>query len=47
MSGKSEKRLTIEQIAAIERVLNRENRVELIPIRDGIKVLEVRRKEVK
>lgn len=34
-------------IRAIEAILARGDRVELIPVKDGIKVMEIRRKEVK
>ena len=39
--------LTQANIAAINAVLARDQRVELIPTRDGIKVIHVRREEVK
>lgn len=39
--------LTAEQIKAIEIILSREQRVELIPIKDGVRIYEVRRKEIK
>lgn len=47
MSEKTIRALTREQIAAANRVLSNDNRVELIPIKDGVKVLEIKRKEVK
>jgi hypothetical protein len=31
----------------IEKVLIKGNRVEIIPVKDGIKVLEIKRKEIK
>ena len=34
-------------IKLIEGALSRGNRVELIPVKDGIKALEIRRKEIK
>lgn len=34
-------------IRAIEAILARGDRVELIPVKDGVKVMEIRRKEVK
>ena len=34
-------------IEAIKSVLAKGNRVELIPVKDGIKVVQVRRKEIK
>lgn len=39
--------LTAEQIKAIEIILSREQRVELIPIKDGVRIYEVSRKEIK
>ena len=39
--------LTREQIQAIEKVLSGGDRVELIPVKDGIKVLKISKKEVK
>ena len=43
----NKRKLTREQLEAVERVLSADNRVELIPVKDGVKVLEVKRKEVK
>lgn len=40
-------KLTPQQIAAAERVLNRGDRVELVPLKDGVKVLRTKREEVK
>lgn len=34
-------------IEAIESVLAKGDRVELIPVKDGVKVVQVRRKEIK
>lgn len=34
-------------IEAIESVLAKGDRVELIPVKDGVKVIQVRRKEIK
>lgn len=42
-----ELRLTDSQIEAIERVINSGNRVEIIPVRDGVKIVRQRRDEVK
>lgn len=39
--------LTPEQIIAINTVLAKDQRVELIPTKDGVKVIHVRREEVK
>lgn len=43
----SERQLTYEQIKAIEATLSKDQRVELIPTRDGIRVILVQRKEIK
>lgn len=40
------KHLTIEQIQAIEKTLDRGLRLEIVPMRDGIKIYTVKRKEV-
>ncbi len=34
-------------IKAIEAVLAKEDRVELIPVKDGVKVIHIKREEVK
>ena len=39
--------LTEENINAIERVLAKDQRVELIPTRDSVRVIQIERKEVK
>lgn len=39
--------LTPAQIAAIERTLTAGDRVELVPVKDGAKMLQVKRKEIK
>ena len=39
-------KLTAAQIAAIERTLTAGDRVELVPVKDGAKVYQVRRKEL-
>lgn len=36
-----------EQIKAVETILSKGDRVELIPVKDGVKVLQVKRKEIK
>lgn len=36
-----------EQIKAAEAVLAKGDRVELIPVKDGVKVIQVQRKEIK
>lgn len=35
------------QIKAIEAVLARGDRVELIPVKDGVKIIHIKREEVK
>ena len=40
-------KLTPEQIEAIEGVLARDQRVMLIPVKDGVKIVKVRHDEVK
>lgn len=42
-----EKKLTQENIDAINAVLAMDHRVELIPTKDGVRVIHVRREEVK
>lgn len=39
--------LSAENIKAINAVLAKDQRVELIPTRDGVKVIQIRREEVK
>ena len=36
-----------KQIKAIEAVLSKGDRVELIPVKDGVKIIHIKRKEVK
>ena len=36
-----------ETIKAIETILSKGDRVELIPVKDGVKVIHVKRKEIK
>lgn len=45
--GEEKKVLTAETIRAIEATLSKGERVELIPTRDGVKALRVRREEIK
>lgn len=40
-------RLTAENIKQIEAVLAKEQRVELIPTKDCVRVIQIERKEVK
>lgn len=44
---KQEYKLTPEQIESIERVVNKGDRVEIIPVRDGLKIMKVRRETIK
>ncbi len=34
-------------IKAIESILSKDDRVELIPVKDGVKIIHIKRKEVK
>lgn len=47
MDTKTKKKLTEADIIAINSVLVRDQRVELIPTRDGVRVIRIRREEVK
>lgn len=56
MDGASNKHLQLQNvkinmdektIEAIKSVLAKGDRVELIPVKDGVKVIQIRRKEVK
>lgn len=38
--------LDTQTIQAIQDALDRGNRVELIPVRDGVRAMEIRRKEL-
>lgn len=39
--------LTEKEIKSAEEVLSKGNRVELIPVKDGVKIICVKREEVK
>ena len=39
--------LTPKQIEAIEAVLRKGDRTELIPVKDGVKIIHIRREEVR
>lgn len=41
------KRLTQEQIQKIEEVINKGDRIEVIPVKEGIKIIQETRKEIK
>ena len=40
-------KLSQSEISAIERTLAKGERVELIPVKDGVRVVRVRREEIK
>ncbi len=40
-------KLSLEQIATLEGIVSKGDRVELIPVKDGVKVMRVKREEVK
>lgn len=46
MSEKIEHKLTKEQIAIIERIVNSGQRAEIIPVKDGVKVVRVKRETI-
>ena len=39
--------MTEAQAKAIEAILSKGDRVELIPVKDGVKVIQIQRKEIK
>lgn len=39
--------LTDKQLEAIAEIIERGNRAELIPIKNGVKIIEITRKEIK
>ena len=39
--------MTLEIIKAIESILSKGDRVELIPVKDGFKIIHIKREEVK
>lgn len=47
MSEKIIHKLTEKEIEAIERVVNRGQRAEVVPVKDGLKILHVVRQEEK
>lgn len=47
MSEKIKHKLTKEQIAIIERIVNNGQRAEVVPVKDGLKILRVVRQEEK
>ena len=44
---KSSSILDFQQLKAINRILAQGDRVEIIPVKDGVKVIQVKRVEVK
>lgn len=40
-------KLSWEEISKIERTVSRGDRVEIIPVKEGVKILRVKREEVK
>lgn len=47
MPDKNDYKLDEQTIQAIESVLRRGDRAEIVPLRDGVKVLHIKREEVK
>lgn len=45
--GNAPIKLSASQIQIIERVVSRGDRVEVVPVKDGVKILHVRRSEAK
>lgn len=45
MSKEVKHKLTAQQIEAIERIADRGQRAEVVPVKDGLKVLRVVRQE--
>ena len=43
----SEQLLTVQKINAVEAVLAKGDRVELIPVKDGVKIIHIKREIVK
>lgn len=39
--------LTESQLEAIAEIIKRGNRAELIPVKNGVKIIEITRKEIK
>lgn len=40
-------KLSWEEISKIERTVSRGDRVEIIPVKEGVKILHVKREEIK
>lgn len=47
MKEQEHRRLTPEQVKVIEEIVNRGDRAEVVPVKDGLKILRTRRDEVK
>lgn len=47
MGKQPEYKLTPEQIRAIEATVSRGDRVEVVPVKDGLKILRTKREEIK
>ena len=47
MGKQPEYKLTPEQIRAIEATVSRGDRVEVVPVKDGLKILRTKREEVR
>lgn len=47
MGSESTYKLTQEQVKLIERVVNKGDRAEVVPVKDGLKILRTRREVVK
>lgn len=43
----SNTQLDANAIKAIEAVLSKGNRVEIIPVKDGVKIMQIKREELK
>lgn len=47
MTDANERKLTPEHIREIENVLSKGDRVEIIPQKDGVKLIHIRRQEIR
>lgn len=41
------RKLSPQDISKIEHVLSKGDRIELIPVKDGVKILHIRREEIR
>ena len=46
MAGTDKRKLSPDQIKAIETALNADARVEIIPVKDGVRVMKVTRNDI-